>query len=177
MPAKLRDIIDSVKQVSMKESSMKLLLDFERILDNNDLYAFKNWKLGELKEGPILKKYRVSCTFMWPYILMPDPVGALSLLKLGAKVLWSKTDLVYPIKVQTPDDYRPGTKKPRLAKKKVWLVTIDLPKSLIKNATESSSDFLSQQLDFSEIDRAYDMPETQEESGTTEEMGGLPGGM
>ena len=34
---------------------MATLLDFERVLDKNHLYAYENWVKGELVEGPKLK--------------------------------------------------------------------------------------------------------------------------
>jgi hypothetical protein len=62
---------------------MSTLLDFERVLDEADLYAYKNWLLGELVQGPDIGKYSVTCVFMWPYKLMPDPRGAKRLATIG----------------------------------------------------------------------------------------------
>ena len=69
-------IISNVKGIFTSDGSMANLLDFERVLDEADLYAFKNWQLGELVQGPVIGRYTVKCTFMWPYKLMPDPRGA-----------------------------------------------------------------------------------------------------
>ena len=49
----VKDIVDNTKRIYMSDSSMETLMDFERVLDEVDLYAFKNWKKGELIEGPI----------------------------------------------------------------------------------------------------------------------------
>ncbi len=76
MPANIRELLDNTKQIFMTDSAVSTLLDFERVLDELDLYAFANWKQGELVEGPTYQKYFVTCTFMWPYKKMPDPKGA-----------------------------------------------------------------------------------------------------
>lgn len=156
MAQSLKDIVTNVKDISMSDSALNTLLDFERVLDEMNLYAFQNWKLGELIEGPVITQYRVSCKFMWPYSLMPDPSGAERLLNFNAKISWSKDWLEYPVKIKNPDDYRPGTKKPRMARKPVWVVDIVLPKSLIKNVERSSEDYLNSTVDLEDIDAAYE---------------------
>lgn len=152
----IQSIIDGVKQVSMSPSSLEILLDFERVLDENNLFAFENWKYGELVEGPNVTKYRVTCMFCWPLSAMPNPAGAERLLPYGAIIKYCKKWLVYPIEIRSEDDYRPGTKKAKLARTKVWIVEIDLPKHLIKDITRGSEEILSQDLDMDQIDDAYE---------------------
>ena len=156
MAKHLKSIIENIKDVSMSKSTLNILLDFERVLDEMNLYAFMNWKTGELVDGPEVGKYRVACTFMWPYSMMPDPAGAERLLNFGAKVQWGKDWLVYPIDIKSADDFREGTKKPKLAQKRIWLVTIDLPKSLIKDIQQGSEDVMNSTVDLSDIDAAYE---------------------
>lgn len=156
MAQSLKDIISNVKDVSMSDSALNTLMDFERVLDEMDLYAFQNWKLGELISGPQVGRYRVSCTFMWPLSLMPDPSGAERLLNFNALIKWSKDWLEYPIKIESPDDYKPGTKKPRMARKPVWVVEINLPKTLIKNVERSSEDIMNSNMNLDDIDSAYE---------------------
>ena len=79
-------IISTVKGIFTSDGSMAVLLDYERVLDEADLYAFRNWELGELVQGPVVKRYSVGCMFMWPYKLMPNPSGAKRLVKLGCKI-------------------------------------------------------------------------------------------
>ena len=74
------DIIKNTKTLYMSESSLETMMDIERVLDSLDIYAFQNWKKGELVEGPITKKHWVESTFMWPKKSMPDPDGAKRLL-------------------------------------------------------------------------------------------------
>ena len=105
MPANIKDILNNIKDIYMTDSSLESLLDYERVLDDLDLYSFENWKKGELVEGPIYEKYFVTCTFMWPYKLMPDPRGGERLLDYDCEVYYSKDTLEYPIKVENPDDF------------------------------------------------------------------------
>ena len=70
------DIIKNIQNLYESNSSLGILKDFERVLDELDLYAFANWKQGELVEGPIYEKYFVTCTLMWPYKRKPDTRGA-----------------------------------------------------------------------------------------------------
>ena len=57
-------IAENIRDIYLSEGSLLTLLDFERVLDELDIYAFKNWGVGELVQGPTVTKYRVSCIFM-----------------------------------------------------------------------------------------------------------------
>ena len=61
----IADVIENTKELYMTDSAVGTLMDFERVLDELDLYVFANWKKGELVEGPVYEKYFVTCTFMW----------------------------------------------------------------------------------------------------------------
>jgi len=132
------------------------LLDFERVLDELDLYAFKNWAIGELVSGPDIGKYRVTCIFMWPEKLMPDPRGARRLLPFDCEVRYKKTTMKVPMKIQDPSDYRPGTKKARLVEKKIWLVEITMPKALMSDIRTGSIELEDEEIDLADLDSAYE---------------------
>ena len=36
-------IVDTIKNIYMSDGAMNTLLDFERVLDEADIYAFRNW--------------------------------------------------------------------------------------------------------------------------------------
>ena len=61
------DVIKNIQNLYENNSSMAALKDFERVLDDGDLYAYKNWILGELVQGPVIGRYSAKCIFMWPY--------------------------------------------------------------------------------------------------------------
>jgi hypothetical protein len=69
---------------------------------------------------------------MWPRDKMPDPDGGKRLTDYGCKVFYKKDVYVYPRKVLQSDDFRPGTKKGKLDQMPIWLVTIRMPKDLIR---------------------------------------------
>jgi len=156
-------VADNIKDIYMSEGSLLTLMDFERVLDEMDLYAFKNWQLGELVQGPTVGKYKVSCIFLWPEKLMPDPRGAKRLLPFDCEVRFKKTTMTIPIKIEDPDDFQPGTHKARLVKKKVWLVEIVMPKSLISEIRTGSIELEDQNIDLEDLDSAYEEDLDQEE--------------
>ena len=170
MSKKIHDVIENTKAIFMTDSSLNTLLDFERVLDELDLYVFSHWKEGELVEGPVYEKYFVTCTFMWPYKLMPDPRGGERLLDYDCEVYYSKDQLEYPIKVKTPDDFEPGTKMPKMGKKPVWLVTVVMPKKLMQEIQQGSLDLESATLDLEDIEQAYEEGTDSEVNYNQEEI-------
>jgi hypothetical protein len=149
-------IIDTIKGVYMSDGAMSTLLDYERVLDEADLYAFKNWIVGELVEGPVVGRYNCKCVFMWPYKLMPDPRGALRLTNIGCKVTYGKGEIKVPVEVKDYDDFHAGTRYPKMVKRKVWFVEIVIPFDLMDDIKEGSIDIADQTIDLSEIEDAYD---------------------
>lgn len=157
----ITDVIENTKEIFMTDSSLDSLLDFERVLDELDLYVFKNWKEGELVEGPIYEKYFVTCTFMWPKAMMPDPRGGERLLAYDCEVYYAKDVLEYPLKVKDPNDYEPGTKMGKMAQKDIWLVTIVMPKKLMQEIKQGSLELESETLDLEDIEQAYEEGDDQ----------------
>ena len=149
-------VAENIKDIYLSEGSLLTLLDFERVLDELDLYAFKNWAIGELVSGPNIGKYRVTCIFMWPEKLMPDPRGARRLLPFDCEVKYKKTAMKVPMKIEGPDDYRPGTKKARLIEKKIWLVQITMPKALMNDIRTGSVELEDEEIDLEDLDDAYE---------------------
>jgi hypothetical protein len=154
--ADISDNIKNIKKIYMSDASLSMLLDFERVLDSMDLYAFPHWTLGELVEGPIVNKYWVRCKFMWPYKLMPDPNGAKRLIPYGAKITYEKDTVKVPVKIKTPGDYRDGSKKGKLIDTDVWIVDIMLPKNLLAEIKQGSVEIAGEEIDLSELQSAYE---------------------
>jgi len=125
------DLIRNVESIYESNTSFTVLKDFERVLDELDLYVYDNWEHGEIAKGPVIDRHWVTCTFMWPGNKMPDPMGGKRLLDYDCKVRYGKDDLIVPRKIRKPDDIRPGTKKGKLDRKPIWIVEIQMPKKLI----------------------------------------------
>jgi hypothetical protein len=171
------DIVNNVKGIMTSDGTMATLLDFERVLDEADLYAFKNWKMGELVDGPVIGKYLVSCTFMWPRSMMPDPRAGRRLVTLGCKVKFKETSVEVPVEIKEPMDYKPGTHYPKKTKKHVWLVNITIPKTLMNDIREGSVDIAEQTIDLEDLDDAYQKDYDTEEvkgGGGGQPVGGPP---
>jgi hypothetical protein len=150
------DNIKNIKKIYMSDASLGILMDFERVLDSMDIYAFPNWLMGELVEGPTISKYWVKCKFMWPYNLMPDPSGAKRLIPYGAKITYQKDVVRMPIKINSPGDYRDGSKKGKLVETPVWYVDIMMPKNLLSEIKQGSIEIAGEDIDLSELQTAYE---------------------
>ncbi len=138
------DIVKNVEGIYESDTAFSVLKDFERVLDELDLYVYDNWEDGELASGPKIEKHWVSCEFMWPKDKMPDPMGGKRLLDYDCKVSYKKSSLLKPRKIRKPDDIRPGSKKGKLDRQPIWLVNITMPKDLILNIYSG----YKEQLDF-----------------------------
>lgn len=156
-------VADNIRDIYMSDGSLATLLDFERVIDELDIYAFKNWEIGELVSGPEISKYRVTCVFMWPLKLMPDPRGGRRLLPFDCDVNYKRQKIKIPVKINDPSDYKPGTKKAKLIEKEVWLVEIVMPKSLMSDIRTGSIEMEDQDIDLDDLDQAYEQDLDKEE--------------
>jgi len=151
----LKTVIENTKDIFMTDSMLSTLLDFERVMDNVDMYAFKNWINGELVKGPEVEKYWVTCQFMYPYKMMPDPDGGKRLLGYNVIVEYSKDKLKTPVKLKDYGDFQPGTRKPKLKTDPVWVVKIKMPSELVKDAVEGFIELEGREIDMADLDDAY----------------------
>jgi len=129
--ADIKDIIKNVEQIYDSNNSINILKDFERVIDELDIYVYENWIDGELVAGPNETRYFIECTFMWPKDAMPDPQGAVKLSDYGCKVEWAEDYVGKVRQIKKPDDIRPGTKKGKIDYYPVWMVRITMPKKLM----------------------------------------------
>jgi hypothetical protein len=156
------DIIKNVENIYDSNTSFEILKDFERVLDELDLYVYANWEEGELTSGPNISRHWVTCSFMWPRNKMPDPMGGKRLLDYDCKVSYAKDYIVKPRKIRKPDDIRPGTKKGKLDRHAVWIVEIQMPKKLIADIYGGYNEIMDYSTE----------PATQEEGGLAPEAQG-----
>lgn len=161
MSTDLNDLKQTLDNLVDSSSDLNVLLEFEKMLDDLHIYSYKNWEYGEVLAGPDVSRYWVTVTLMYPYKMMPDPDGALRLIKHGARVFFGKDKFVEPVKIVTPDDLGPedpqtGKRKPKMKKSTVWTVTIEMPRSYINEYESSKIVINGIDIDLSEIDSAYD---------------------
>ena len=167
------DIVKNIENIYNSNTAFSVLKDFERVLDELDLYVYKNWEDGELAKGPDITRHWVTCSFIWEAEDMPDPAGGKRLLDYDCKVKYKKSHKIVPRKIKDPDDYRPGTKKGKLDRIPVWLVEITMPKSLLADmyggykAEQGSDTSVMQQPQPADEIAAEAAPEVAPEEGVT----------
>jgi hypothetical protein len=98
------NILDNLKANTGRDSALETLMDVERVMDTANIYVYKNWIEGEVVEGPRIDRYWVTVTLMYPKALMPDPEGAMRLIKNGCKVYYTEEELITAAKLRSPDD-------------------------------------------------------------------------
>lgn len=180
MPIAVKVLNDQIKKISETNTLLDMLLEFERTLDNMDLYAYKNWQSGEILEGPELDRHYVTVKLMYPYADMPDPIGAKRLMDRGSLVKYTKNQLITPVKVKTFDDvttemtddgrvkYKAKTKT-----EDIWIVEIKMPRRYVD---EFSTDAVQTAND-EYIDTDSQTSETEIEAEQQLTGGNLEGGM
>jgi hypothetical protein len=125
------DVITNIQELYENNSSLAALKDFERVLDEMDMYVYKNWSDGELASGPKVERHWITASFMWPRDKMPDPMAAKRLQEIGCKISYQKTHLMEARPIKQPSDIRPGTKKGFMDRKPIWVVEVTMPKKLV----------------------------------------------
>ena len=145
---------DVVNRISDNEDLIDILIDIENYLDSNNLYVYKNWKLGEVVAGPFTRPYWIKLTLKYPYRKMPDPEGGLRLLQHGTKFSFRKAEELVPITVKSESDYQPGTKKPKMKKIKIWLIDMLIPRKFVRNIDKEVMDQYEEEVDVETVDDA-----------------------
>ena len=162
-------IVDTIKNIYMSDGAMNTLLDFERVLDEADVYAFKNWVNGELVQGPDLGRYSCKCTFTWPYKFMPDPRASVRLSTIGCNVKMMKSKIEVPVAVTSYEDFQSGSRYPKMKENQVWFMQIEIPFELMDDIKEGSIDLADQTIDLSDIEDAYDVDLEQTSSSNADD--------
>ena len=129
----IADVIKNLQNLTVNDNTFKVLKDFERVIDELDLYVFKNWEDGEIIKGPLVNRYDVTCKLMWDRDNMPDPRGGKRLSGYGCNVAYAREEILIPRKIKDPDDFRSGTKKGKIDAHPIWIVTISMPKKLMQD--------------------------------------------
>lgn len=184
MSTDLESIKKTLVNVSKGNSILDTLLEFERTLDNAEIFAYKNWILGELVEGPEIGRYWYKTVWMYPYAMMPDPNAGLRLTKLGAKVNFRKGIFKKPVKVRGPEDWvDPESKRAKMVEHEIWLVTIELPIKYINRGLDDIDDIIRKDIQdtneeladaFEEDAPSGDAEQGEDLGGDMEEMGMEP---
>lgn len=162
-----QDIKDTINSIYDGNTKLDMLLEFEGVLDNLHLYAYKNWSKGEVVAGPDISRYWIEATLMYPEKLMPDPTGALRLTKHGCYVYFQKETYIVSVPIKDPDDLEQndkGERKPKKAKKNVWLVRIVMPRHFVDEFQSEKITVNGVEIDMSDVSDAYEQGLDSEEA-------------
>ena len=62
----IRNAVENINRINGNKTLLDMLLEFEKVLDDTGIYAYKNWMAGEVVEGPILERHWFNVTLMYP---------------------------------------------------------------------------------------------------------------
>lgn len=152
-------IYTTLDDVYSRENVLDILVEFERVFDQLDIYVYKNWLKGEIVEGPIIDRYWVTVTLMYPYKMMPDPEGAMRLIDHGCKVWFGEDTLHHVAKISGVESYttnKDGQTSSKLIKSPVWLVKVTMPRHFIDDDQLTKADIDGNNINADDLSDAYD---------------------
>lgn len=161
------DILENLRSIDANGTLLDMLLEFEHVLDEQGLYGYKNWKLGEVSQGPSLSRYWLYVQLMYPYKKMPEPIGAKRLTAIGCEVEFNKGILNVPVDVKSRDDLDEDG-KPKIKKHKVWLIDVWMPRKFVDEFSDEKIKVGDDEIEVEEVNDAYDQgldDETSVENG------------
>ena len=148
------DVIDNLRSIDGNGTLLDILLEFEHMLDEQGMYGYENWKLGEVAHGPKLSRYWLNVVLMYPYLKMPNPRAALRLKNIGCDVKFKKGTLKVPVTVKSQEDLD-AKKKPKLKNHTVWLVDVWMPRKFVDEAL-TNRNVVDGDINQSELSKAYE---------------------
>jgi hypothetical protein len=151
----IRNAVENINRINGNKTLLDMLLEFEKVLDDTGIYAYKNWMLGEVVEGPILERHWFNVTLMYPRKEMPDPDAIRRLSKYGCKVEFVKEEVDIPVKVTGPQDLKDvKSKEPKMESKPIWLVKIEMPRRFLETFDDRSLEIAGQKVDLGAVNDA-----------------------
>jgi hypothetical protein len=148
------NIIDNLRGIDKNGTLLDILLEFEHMLEEQGMYAYQNWKMGEVAHGPKLSRYWLNVTLMYPHLKMPDPKAALRLTNIGCEVNFKKSVLKVPVTPKSREDLDKDN-KPKLKSHKIWLVDVWMPRKFVDEALQSKVQ-IDGEVDATELSTAYE---------------------
>ncbi len=151
----IRNAVENINRINGNKTLLDMLLEFEKVLDDTGIYAYKNWMAGEVVEGPILERHWFNVTLMYPRKEMPDPDAIRRLSKYGCKVEFVKEEVDIPVKVTGPQDLKDvKSKEPKMESKPIWLVKIEMPRRFLETFDDRSLEIAGQKVDLGAVNDA-----------------------
>lgn len=125
-----------IQELYKDNSFLDTVINIDDFFDILNLYVYPNWLDCEIVEIKFLK-YFTSVKLKSPYNKMPHPKGAVLLTKFDCQVKYKETyeyvvKEVHDVK-DTYIDQKSGERKPKVEKKKVWIIDMLIPNKHIIN--------------------------------------------
>jgi hypothetical protein len=162
------EVSNHLENIYFSPTLMKVLVDFERVLDEGELFAYENWILGELVDGPNISRYDVKCVFLYPEKIVPSSKATKRLVKLGCTFKSRKTKIKVRLELLDPTDYTLEDVPEKRVEKTVYLIEITVPKELMNDIRQSYNEMANEMIDTKSIDEEYEM-DLQEDSEDSEQ--------
>ena len=144
---------------------LDVLVQMEDVLDSFDVYVFQNWIEGEIVEGPKVRRYWFDFTLRYPIKKMPDPKGAMRLLKHGLRINYEKAT------VENADGSEPKAEDGKTPAPTHWEVKISIPRRLLSAMNSAELDFYDEEVEVEDVEDAQDTG-MSDETGYTDDAEG-----
>lgn len=179
MTISVKMLNDQIRKISETNTLLDMLLEFERVLEDIDLYSYKNWQKGEILEGPIFDRHYITVRLLYKQEDMPDPQGAKRLFARDCLVEYKKNKLISPVRVKTFDDVTteiaPDGRVRTRAKTKtepIWIVEIKMPRRFVDEfSTEVIEADEDSYVDTESLNKEEQASAEQQMTGNAEEFG------
>lgn len=157
----INEIAATISGVKKNRNTLDLLLEFEGVLDDLNIYAYENWIKGEVIRGPIISKYWVEVYLMYAEKNMPNPEAAERLIKHGCYVFYQKDTLTSNVKIKQPEDLvpdedDPSKRNPDTTESTVYVVKIVMPRHLLTDYNVKKISAMTGEIDLDDVVDAYD---------------------
>lgn len=163
------DTIKNTQKLFKQKSLLNVALEVEKFLDFMNIYVYPSWFDGELVEGPTINRYWITVILRYDLKNMPDPMGARILHDVGVKVNYHKDVIMVPVDIETPNDFRPNSKKPKLEPKQIWHVELKIPRRFIDEIDYNDLEDMDDEVDVDAVSDATDQDMNAPVDDTTQD--------
>lgn len=163
------------KRIYKNKNMLDVLIAIEDMLDQMDIYTYKNWFYGEIEYGPKIERYWVTVALSYPWEKMPDPYAIRRLRRYDIKIKFSK--IKHEVQQEDPSDmiaYANRERDEDQEKKEYldkWLVVLTIPRRFVENVLDDDLVDYENVIDVNDVSDARDegLDNKTEFEGATED--------
>ena len=153
--------VEILEKIENNPHLKNVLVSLEDVLDNFDIYVYKNWYKGRLVNGPLFRRHWISIILEFDDNERPDPLFAERIEPLGIKISVKKhkiqlrgpkpKQLIKPLGSPIENNIE---NEDNQEFKIVWLVELMFPKRLIGDVTGLDLEQYDQHFDLTDLEQA-----------------------